>query len=70
MITFFKMKKNEWKVKAALYGIIAGIMDNQSEILDLMQKLYVTLKDVPADDLQQAFVSELADMIHNEDKKG
>ena len=70
MFTYFiKMKKNEWKVKAMFYGIIAQIMDNQDEIkdmLDLVKRLYEELKDVPTEDLQKEFVSKLAEIIHNE----
>ena len=72
MITYFRMKKNEWKVKAMLYGTIAQIMDNQDEIKDminLVKKLYEELKDVPTEDLQKEFVSALAEIIHNENNK-
>ena len=69
MFTYFKMKKNEWKVKAMFYGAIVQLMDNQDEIKDminLVKKLYEELKDVPAEDLQKEFVSKLAEIIHNE----
>ena len=69
MITYFRMKKNEWKVKAMFYGIIAQIMDNQDEIKDminLVKKLYEELKNVHTEDLQKEFVSKLAEIIHNE----
>ena len=69
MITLFRMKRNEWKVKSMFYGIIAQIMDNQDEIknmIDLVKKLYEELKDVPSEDLQKEFVSKLAEIIHNE----
>ena len=70
MFTYFiKMKRNEWKVKAMFYGMIAQIMDNQDEIkdmLDLVKRLYEELKDVPTEDLQKEFVSALAEIIHNE----
>ena len=72
MSTYFRMKKNEWKVKAMLYGIIAQIMDNQDEIKDminLVKKLYGELNDVSTDDLQKEFVSKLAEIIHNENPK-
>ena len=72
MITYFRMKRNEWKVKAMLYGTIAQIMDNQDEIkdmLDLVKRLYDELKDVPTEDLQKEFVSALAEIIHNENPK-
>ena len=69
MITLFRMKRNEWKVKAILYGTIAQIIDNQDEIKDminLVKKLYEELKDVPIEDLQKEFISKLAEIIHNE----
>ena len=69
MITYFRMKRNEWKVKKILYGTIAQIMDNQDEIKDiinLVKRLYEELKDVPTEDLQKEFVSALAEIIHNE----
>ena len=73
MITYFiRMKKNEWKVKAMLYGTIAQIMDNQDEIKDminLVKKLYEELKDVPTEDLQKEFIGKLAEIIHNESPK-
>ena len=72
MITYFRMKRNEWKVKSMLYGTIIQIMDNQDEIkdmLDLVKRLYEELKDVPTEDLQKEFVSALADIIHNENPK-
>lgn len=72
MITYFRMKRNEWKVKAMLYGTIAQIMDNQDEIKDminLVKKLYEELKDVSTEDLQKEFVSALAEIIHNENNK-
>ena len=72
MITYFRMKRNEWKVKAMLYGTIAQIMDNQDEIKDminLVKRLYEELKDVPTEDLQKEFVSALAEIIHNENHK-
>ena len=72
MITYFRMKRNEWKVKAMLYGTIAQIMDNQDEIKDminLVKRLYEELKDVPTEDLQKEFVSALAEIIHSENPK-
>ena len=72
MLKYITYKKNELKVKAMFYGTIAQIMDNQDEIkdiLDLIKRLYEELKDVPAEDLQKEFVSKLAEIIHNEEKK-
>lgn len=63
---YIKMKKNEWKIKATVYGVITALIDNQKDFLSMLQKLYVALKDVSAEELQKEFVSKLAEIIHNE----
>lgn len=65
---YFRMKKNEWKIKAMIYSTIATFIDNQKEILELLQKMYVALKDIPAEELQKGFVIKLAEIIHDENK--
>ena len=68
MINFIRMKRNEWKVKAMFYAAIAALFDNQKEILEMLQKMYVSLKDVPAEELQKELIDKLAEIIHNENK--
>lgn len=63
---YIKMKRNELKIKAMLYGAIAALMENQKETLKLLQKMFIALKDVPAEDLQKEFISKLAEIIHEE----
>lgn len=45
MINYFKMKRNEWKVKAKFYGMIVQLMDNQKDILSALENLFIALKD-------------------------
>lgn len=68
MINFIKMKNREWKVKAMFYSIIVTLIDNQKDILDLLHKMYFALKDVPTEELQKELVSNLAKIIHEENK--
>ena len=68
MFTYLKMKKNEWKVKTFLYGAVAALLDNQKDVLEWIQKLYIALKDVPADELQREFVTRLTEAILEEKK--
>lgn len=63
-----KMKRDEVMVKAMLYGMIANIIENQKDVIELIQKLYVTLKDVSVDDLQKEFVHALAEIIHGQNQ--
>ncbi len=69
MITYFKMKKNEWKVKATLYKMIASIMDNQKGIIEFAQKLFLSLKDVSIEDMQEELISKIAELAHQDNKK-
>ncbi len=64
MIHYIRMKKNEWKIKAAFYGAAAAMIDNQKEILELLQKLYAALKDVPEEELMAQLASQLAALAH------
>ncbi len=66
MITYLKMKKSEWKIKVMLYKAIFSFFDNQKEVLNLLQKIYINLKDIPAEELQREFISKLAEIIHEE----
>lgn len=68
--SYIRTKKAEWKIKATVYGAIAVLIDSQKELLSMLQKLYVALKDIPAEELQEEFISKLAEVIHkdNEDK--
>lgn len=68
MINFIRMKRAEWKIKAMFYDTIAALLDNQKEITELLQKMYVALKDVSVDDLQKEFISKLAEIIHEDNK--
>lgn len=66
MLNFMKMKRNEWKVKAMFYGTVTAMIDEQKKILELLQKMYVALNDVPADELREEFIGKLAEIIHKE----
>jgi hypothetical protein len=68
MINYIRMKRAEWKIKATLYNAIAALIDNQKEIVELLQKMYTALKDVPTENLQKEFISNLAEIVHNENK--
>lgn len=66
---YIKMKKNELRIKNAIYDMIVSVMDEQSDIVELVKKLYITLKDVPADELKSEFIVNLTRIIHDENSK-
>lgn len=69
MLTYFKMKQAEWKIKAALYGTALTLIDEKKGIVMLLKNLYAALKDVPADQLQQELIAKFAEIIHAENRK-
>lgn len=68
MLTYFKMKKAEWKVKLAFYGTIASIIDNQKPVIKIIQTLFAELKDIPTEDLRSEFINKIAELIHEDNK--
>lgn len=67
---YFRMLKNKWKIKAIFYKTIANVIDNHKDILELAQNLFVSLKDIPADQLRDEFISKLAEIVHKENSIG
>lgn len=66
MFEYFKMKRNEWKVKAMFYGMIVGFVENQKDFIDFIQKLYVAVKDVPADEIRKELITKIAELAHEQ----
>ena len=52
MIQFIKMKRDEIKLKAMLHKSILSFLEHQDEIMDALQKLYIALKDIPEEEMQ------------------
>ena len=48
MITYLKMKRNEWKVKAYFYAMILKFINEQKDIFATLENLSGILKDSPA----------------------
>lgn len=64
MITYFKMKIKEHRIKLALYSSIEEIMNEKSDIVTTVKNLYLVLKDTPVDELRDTFIEKLAEIIH------
>lgn len=54
MLTYFRMKKNQWKTKAFLYGITARILDEHQDMITLVSDIYTALKDIPAEECKKS----------------
>ncbi|MBD5117259.1 MAG: hypothetical protein HDT48_07125 [Ruminococcaceae bacterium] len=69
MFTYFKMKKNEWKIRNAIYNGILGFMESKRDIVDTAKKLFDSVKDMSAKDIRDEFIGKLAEIVHEESKK-
>lgn len=69
MITYFKMKQKEWKIKNAIYNSILDFMENKKDIVNTAKKLFDSVKDTPAEDIRGEFIGKLAEIVHEENKK-
>lgn len=66
MFTYIKMKIKEHRIKLALYSSVEKIMSERKDIVVTATNLYLSLKDTPIDELQDKFISALAEVIHND----
>ena len=66
MITYFRMKMAEWKVKGLFYGTIASFIDNKSGRLQTILNLIDSVKGLTGEELRTEFITDLAGIIHNE----
>lgn len=69
MITYFRMKMAEWKVKGLFYGTIASFIDNKSGRLQTILNLIDSVKDLTGEELRTEFIAGLAGIIHDEAEK-
>ena len=66
MITYWKMKMSEWRVKGLFYGTIASFVDNKSGRLQTILNLIDSVKGLTGEELRTEFISGLAGIIHDE----
>ena len=66
MITYFRMKMAEWKVKGLFYGTIASFVDNKSGKLQTILNLIDSFKGLTGEELRTEFISVLAGIVHDE----
>lgn len=66
MITYFRMKWAEMKVKSLFYGTIASFIDGKSGRLQTILNLIDLVKGLTGEELRAEFISGLAGIIHDE----
>ena len=68
MFTYFKMKKKEIKLKLELYSSIENFMEEKDDIIETIKKVYLSLKDVPVEEMYNKLITELANIIHDDNE--
>ena len=66
MIKYFKMKKKEIELKLELYSSIESFMEEKDDIIETIKKVYLSLKDVPVEEMYNKLILELANIIHGD----
>ena len=66
MFKYLRMKKKEIEVKLALYTYASALMNEKKNIIDLAGNIYTALKDLPAEELQDQMLKELAGMVKDD----
>lgn len=66
---YILMKKNEWKIKNAIYNSILGFMENKQDIVNTVKNLFDSVKDMSGEEIRDKFIGKLAEIVHEESKK-
>ena len=61
---WYRMKREEIKMKLVIYSYVNKFMENKKEIIKLAFDLFYALKDIPTDKLQEKFIAALAEVVH------
>ena len=64
---FNEMKKKEIRVKTALYSAVDKFIVEKQDMLDLVMRIYETLKNTPTENLQQELISQIVNVIHKDE---
>lgn len=64
MIKYLKMKKMEHNLKLKIYEATNNLLNEKKDIIDLISKLYIALKDTNTEELQDKLINEIANLSH------
>lgn len=64
MIKYFKMKKMEHNLKLKIYEATNSLLKEKKDIIELISKIYIALKDTNTEELQNKLINEIANLSH------
>lgn len=68
-MTYFKMKKEEWKLKLAFYRAANNVLDEKDDIIKFIGNTYDSLKNTSGDELQRKLIEAIAELVHDDTAK-
>lgn len=63
------MKKKEIELKLTLYTYASTLINERKNVIDLVENIYKALKDIPAEELHDRLMKEIAGLVHEEAEK-
>ena len=66
---WYRMKREEIKMKLVIYSYVNKFIENKNEIIKLAFDLFGALKDIPVDELERKFIAALAEVAHKSTHK-
>lgn len=69
MIKYFKMKKEEIKLKLTVYTYLNAAIANSHDIITIATTLFDELKGSSADEIKDLFINSLVKIIHEQAEK-
>jgi len=69
MIKYFKMKKEEIKLKLTVYTYLNAAIVNSHDIITIVTTLFDELKGSSADEIKDLFINSLVKIIHEQAEK-
>lgn len=69
MIKYFKMKKEEIKLKLTVYTYLNAAIANSHDIITIATTLFNELKGSSADEIKDLFINSLVKIIHEQAEK-
>lgn len=73
IVTYFRMKAQEHKLKLTFYGYLNALIASQSDIIELFISLFNKLKELSPDELspeelKKEVIMAIAEVVHDSNK--
>lgn len=63
MITYFKMKIKQWKVKTMIYDVLLKFSERKDKFFEIADKLLISVKGESPEEVKKEFIDSLVEYI-------